>query len=93
MAELHTCPRCNRFLALLGWICGPCQEFLAAHPMAKRWGGQQWLNPGAQGAGAMKRWFLKQRSLWQQCPWCHGTGIFHPHLPMACPRCKGTGKR
>lgn len=26
------------------------------------------------------------------CEWCHGSRIFDPRLPMACPRCNGSGK-
>lgn len=25
------------------------------------------------------------------CHWCKGSKVFHPHLPMACPVCDGTG--
>lgn len=33
------------------------------------------------------------RQVRDECRWCHGRRTFHPHLPLACPVCNGTGKR
>lgn len=48
------------------------------------------MSPSSQSWRArFVAWFVNDP---KPCPWCRGTRVFHPQLPLSCPRCDGEGE-